>query len=105
MPDQVLVTCATGFVGSHVAQALVEAGYEVRCGVRASSSARWISNLPVERVEINITGREEYFSRAVENVDLVVHAAGITRARRAGEYHAVNAARTHKPPPARPRAR
>ena len=30
MPDRVLVTGATGFVGSHIAQAFVEAGYEVR---------------------------------------------------------------------------
>lgn len=96
MPDRVLVTGATGFVGSHVAQALVEAGYEVRCGVRASSSTRWISNLPVERVPLDMTGRVEDFSRAVENVDLVVHVAGITRARRAEDYHAVNAEGTQK---------
>src|SRR5918997_979082 len=96
MPDQVLVTCATGFVGSHVAQALVEAGYEVRCGVGASGSMRWVSNLPVERGEIKMTGRGEDFSLAVENVDLVVHAAGITRARRAEDYHAVNAEGTQK---------
>jgi nucleoside-diphosphate-sugar epimerase len=97
MPDRVLVTGATGFVGSHVAQVLVEAGYEVRCGVRASSSTRWISNLPVERVPLDMTGRAEDFSRAVENVDLVVHAAGITRARRGAEdFHAVNAGGTQK---------
>lgn len=96
MPDRVLVTGAAGFVGSHIARAFVEAGYEVRCGVRASSSTRWISNLPVERVPLDMTGRAEDFSRAVENVDLVVHAAGITRARRAEDYHAVNAEGTQK---------
>ena len=96
MPDRVLVTGATGFVGSHVAHALVEAGYEVRCGARASSSTRWISGLPVERVELDMKGGAEDFSLAVEKVDLVVHAAGITRARRAEEYHAVNAGGTRK---------
>jgi nucleoside-diphosphate-sugar epimerase len=94
MPDRVLLTGATGFVGSHVARALVEAGYEVRCGVRASSSTRWISDLDVERVTLDLRGQPEDLSRAVNNVDLVVHAAGITRARRAGDYHSVNAGST-----------
>ena len=94
MPDRALVTGATGFVGSHIARAFVEAGYEVRCGVRASSSRRWISDLPVELTPLDMTGRTEDFSRAVENTDLVVHAAGITRARREEDYHAVNAGGT-----------
>ncbi len=94
MPERVLITGATGFVGSHIAQTFAEAGYEVRCGVRASSSARWIPDF--ERVPLDMTGRAEDFSRAVKDADLVVHAAGITRARRAEDYHAVNAAGTGK---------
>jgi len=92
----VLLTGATGFVGSHLARALVEAGYEVRCGVRASSSTRWISDLDVERVPLDLTGRPEDLSRAVKNVEVVVHAAGITRARRAEDYHSVNAGSTRR---------
>jgi nucleoside-diphosphate-sugar epimerase len=91
VPERVLVTGATGFVGSHVAQAFVEAGYEVRCGVRASSDVRWISDLDIERVPLDLRVRPEDLSRAVENVDLVVHAAGITRARRTEDYHSANA--------------
>ena len=86
-----LITGATGFVGSHVAQAFVEAGYEVRIGARASSDPRWISDLHAERVPLDVSGDPEYISRAVRNVDTVAHAAGITRAKRAGEYYAVNA--------------
>ena len=96
MPERVLITGATGFVGSHIARAFAGAGYEVRCGARASSSTRWISNLDIERVPLDMTGRMEDFSRAVENINLVVHAAGITRARRAEDYHAVNAEGTGK---------
>jgi nucleoside-diphosphate-sugar epimerase len=94
VPERVLITGATGFVGSHIARAFAGAGYEVRCGVRASSSARWISDL--ERVPLDMVGRAEDFSLAVRNIDLVVHAAGITSARRAEDYHAVNAGGTRK---------
>jgi nucleoside-diphosphate-sugar epimerase len=94
MPDRVLVTGATGFVGSHIAQAFVEAGYEVRVGSRASSNERWISSLDTERVPLDLDGSAEDLSRAVHNVDVVVHAAGITRARRPGDYYSVNAGGT-----------
>src|SRR5919112_567166 len=94
MPDRVLVTGATGFVGSHIAQAFVEAGYEVRVGSRASSDERWISSLDTERVPLDLDWSAEDLSRAVHNVDVVVHAAGITRARRPGDYYSVNAGGT-----------
>ncbi|MDP8949049.1 MAG: NAD(P)-dependent oxidoreductase [Actinomycetota bacterium] len=96
MPDRVLLTGATGFVGSHVARAFTEAGYEVLCGVRASSDLRWISGLDIERVPLDLRGRFEDLPRAVENVDLVVHAAGITRARRPEDYHSINAEGTKR---------
>src|SRR3712207_1102536 len=96
MPDRVLVTGAAGFVGSHIARAFVEAGYEVRCGVRASSDLRWISDLSIERVPLDLRGRPDNLPRAVKNTALVVHAAGITRARRPEDYHSVNAEGTRK---------
>jgi nucleoside-diphosphate-sugar epimerase len=96
VPERVLITGATGFVGSHVAQAFVRAGHEVRIAARAASDLRWISTLDAERVPLDVRGRPEDISRAVQNVDVIVHAAGITRARRAGDYYAVNADGTRR---------
>ena len=46
-----LVTGATGFVGAHVARALLDAGERVRCLVRAGSDRRNLEGLDVELVE------------------------------------------------------
>jgi nucleoside-diphosphate-sugar epimerase len=96
VPERVLVTGATGFVGSHAAEAFVRAGHEVRLAARASSDLRWISTLDAERVPLDVRGDPQNISRAVRRVDTIVHAAGITRARRAGDYYAVNADGTRR---------
>lgn len=89
MSPRALITGATGFVGSHVAESFVEAGHEVLCGVRATSDLRWISHLPVEIVPLDLQDPQN-LSAAVENVGVVVHAAGLTRALKPDDYHAVN---------------
>jgi len=44
---KVFITGATGFVGSFLAERLVEKKYEVRCLVRKTSNLRWIADLDV----------------------------------------------------------
>ncbi|MEK6254886.1 MAG: SDR family NAD(P)-dependent oxidoreductase, partial [Gemmatimonadales bacterium] len=89
-PPTVLLTGATGFVGSHVADALVAEGWSVRCTVRKTSNLRWIESLPVERVSADVRSAEA-LAAALEGVDIVVHSAGITRAKSDADYQRVNA--------------
>ena len=95
MAGRVLVTGATGFVGSHVAEALLQAGYEVRCGARDPNHPRWLADIPAEVVPLDLEKMPD-LSRALQGVDTVVHAAGITRARREEDYDRVNAAGTRR---------
>ena len=87
---RILVTGATGFVGSHIAQALVRRGHRVRISLRTTSDLRWIDGLDVERVVADLGGAPAA-KQLVEGVDAVVHAAGITRARRPEAFMTINA--------------
>ena len=89
MKPRVLLTGASGFVGSHVAEKLVAAGYALRCGLRLSSSRRWLDGLNYETVLLDLQNRGG-LERACENVDLVVHAAGVTRAKDEATFFRVN---------------
>jgi dihydroflavonol-4-reductase len=75
-----LVTGATGFVGSHVARALLARGDEVRATVRASSSREALAGLDVEFVTAPL-GDRAALRRALREVDRVFHVAGTTNLR------------------------
>ncbi|MBN1897011.1 MAG: NAD(P)-dependent oxidoreductase [Candidatus Aenigmarchaeota archaeon] len=71
----ILVTGATGFVGSEVTKRLIEKGYKVRALCMNRNS---IASLPkgVEAVEGDIT-KEQTLISATDGVDIVIHLAGI----------------------------
>ncbi len=89
MKPRVFVTGATGFVGSHITQRFVESGFRVRCGQRNTSSGRWLENLEVEPWTFEL-GDPKGFQAALDDVDVVVHAAGVTSARTEAVFRAVN---------------
>jgi len=74
MADPVLVTGATGFVGSAVARALLARGHRVRLLVRANSDRRNIADLDVELVEGDLS-RPETFPAAVAGTSALFHVA------------------------------
>jgi nucleoside-diphosphate-sugar epimerase len=90
MPHKTLVTGATGFLGSHVAAAWLEAGHDVRYTRRATSDARWLEGLDVESVEWDVRDTEG-LRAALRDIDTVVHVAGVTRAPQKADYFQVNA--------------
>ncbi len=89
----VALTGGTGFLGSHVVDALLAAGHRVRALVRRPEKPGWLKGLPVEVVkgDVRDAGMLDAF---VEGCAAVVHAAGKTSARSEAEYLAANAAGT-----------
>ncbi len=87
---KVLVTGGTGFVGSHLVEALVGVGHDVRCLVRNPTCLRWLAGSRAEIVEGDCTVPDS-LPRAVAGVERVFHLAGATWAASAAEFHRHNA--------------
>lgn len=82
---RVLVTGVTGFIGRHVARALLDAGHEVSGLTRPQSAVPDGVEAHVGDVTV-----PESLGAAVAGIDAVVHLAGVTQASRASLYEQVN---------------
>ncbi|MEM9188227.1 MAG: NAD(P)-dependent oxidoreductase [Myxococcota bacterium] len=87
---KVLITGATGFLGSHLAEKLIEHGHEVRALVRKTSRTEFLEELGVELCHASLESGEG-LDAAVRGVDGVAHSAAIVKARDPEEFHRVNA--------------
>lgn len=75
-----LITGATGFIGSHLAERLAAEGTDVRILCRETSNRRWIDHIGAEIV-VGSMSNVESLHRAVEDVDYVYHIAGVVASR------------------------
>jgi dihydroflavonol-4-reductase len=71
---RVLITGATGFLGSHLCRRMLADGHEVRVLVRPTSDDRNLKGLAVERVVGDVTDSRSV-GEAVRDQDSVIHAA------------------------------
>jgi nucleoside-diphosphate-sugar epimerase len=90
---KLLVTGASGFLGSHIAERLAKDGHQVRVLVRKTSSRQFLSGFPHEEALGDVTDAAS-LPAALAGVDGVIHAAGLVKARSQDEFHAVNAGGT-----------
>jgi 2-alkyl-3-oxoalkanoate reductase len=84
-----LVTGATGFVGSHLVEALRAAGHEVTALVRSPAKAAALGPLGV-RVTAGDLDDPASLGRAVEGQEVVFHVAGLIAARSEAEFMRCN---------------
>jgi nucleoside-diphosphate-sugar epimerase len=90
-----LVTGASGFIGSHLVELLLQKNYSVRCLLRRTSSMSWLKGLPIEIMYGDVF-EEAGLADAVRDVDVIYHSAGLTKAKTKEEYFRANAGGTRK---------
>jgi nucleoside-diphosphate-sugar epimerase len=91
-----LLTGATGFLGGHVAAALAAEGYRVRVLARSDpAKSPLLSGVSLDVVRGDLSSLE-VLEQAARGCDVVVHVAGLTKARTLEEYREVNARGTER---------
>ena len=87
---KVLVTGASGLLGSHVAEQLSNRGDRVRALVRRSSNRSHLQSLAHVELFEGTVEQADRVAEAVEGVDAIVHCAGLVKARNTDEFFSVN---------------
>ena len=85
----ILVTGASGFIGSHLVRALLDQGHDVTCMARKSSKLDRLAGLPIRRADGDVTDAESLL-RAVPGHDAVYHLAGLVKAIHVRQLYQVN---------------
>ena len=75
----VALTGATGFLGSHIADLLLAAGYSVRASIRPTSNLRWLEGKSLTTVETDLCSPDSC-RHFLGDATAVIHCAGVVSA-------------------------
>ena len=87
---RILLTGASGFLGSHIAEQLDQQGAEVRALVRPTSDTRFLDGLEHVTLVTGAMSDKDSLLAATEGVDGIIHAAGLVKAKEPADFYATN---------------
>ena len=88
---KILITGASGFIGSFIVEESLRRGFETWAAVRKSSSRQYLQDERIRLIDLNLSDK----SQLVEQLrglsfDYVVHAAGVTKCLDKRDFHRIN---------------
>ena len=88
---KILVTGASGFIGSYIVEEALRQGMETWAAVRPSSSRKYLQDDRIHFINLNLSSEEELEKElAPHEFDYIVHAAGATKCLHAEDFYKVN---------------
>ncbi len=96
MKEKILITGASGFIGSFLVETALQQGFEVYAGIRKTSSRAYLQQPNIHFIELNLSSKESLlhsiknFSEQNGNFNYIIHNAGITQARKKTDFFSIN---------------
>lgn len=88
---RILITGASGFIGSFIVEEALRRGMETWAAVRGSSSKKFLQDGRIRFIELNLDSQEDLERQlAGHEFDYVVHAAGVTKCLNKQDFYRVN---------------
>lgn len=88
---KILVTGASGFIGSFIVEEALRRGFETWAAVRGSSSREYLRDERIHFLELNLSSKEQLMEQLRDkDFDYVVHAAGVTKCLDKADFHRIN---------------
>ena len=88
---KILITGASGFIGSFIVEEALRLGYETWAAVRRSSSREFLQDERIRFIELNLSSEEQLREQLrPQQFDYVVHAAGVTKCLHKEDFRRIN---------------
>ena len=88
---KILVTGASGFIGSFIVEEALKRGFETWAAVRKSSSRAFLQDARIHFIELNFASEEQLKEQLRDHqFDYVVHAAGVTKCLHKEDFFRIN---------------
>ena len=88
---KILITGASGFIGSFIVEEALKRGFETWAAMRKSSSKAYLQDERIKFIELNLNSKEQLMEQLQgKDFDYVVHAAGLTKCLNKADFHRIN---------------
>ena len=88
---KILITGASGFIGSFIVEEALKQGFETWAVIRKSSSKEYLQDERIHFIELNLSSKAQLIEQLrPHQFDYVVHAAGVTKCLNKADFRHIN---------------